>query len=68
MSLLEILNCFVLLRVLLSLLLGNFRSCDRGHAVDEFGPEEDVSVVEHAILQGNDNKLKKERNIQCWYL
>ena len=46
-------------RFLLPLLLVNFSSRDSGHAVDEFGPEEDVGVVEHAILEGHDNKLKQ---------
>jgi hypothetical protein len=34
-----------------------------GHAVDEFRAEKNVSVVEHAVFQGNDDKLKIKRDM-----
>lgn len=33
----------------------------RGHAVHKLGLEEDVGVGEHAVLQGHDHKLNRER-------
>ena len=44
-------------RVVRSLERGH-RPGDGGHAVDEFGPEDAVGVVEHALLQGHHNELR----------
>ena len=46
----------------LLLVLSDFRSRDGRHSVDELGPEQNVGVVEHAVLQGHDDKLKFKQN------
>ena len=36
---------------------------DRRHSVDELGPEQDVGVVEHPVLQRHDDELEKKMKV-----
>lgn len=40
------------------LALTESRPCDRGHAVDKLGLEQDVGISEHAVLEGHHHKLQ----------
>jgi hypothetical protein len=44
-------------------LLGRDRPCDCGHAVHKLGPEDDVRIVEHALLQRDHNKLQEAHTV-----
>ena len=51
-------ECLFRKEKLFSLVCSDFCPRDCGHSVDELGPEQNVGVVEHAVLQGNDDELE----------